>query len=122
MSFSDTEYRDPKDSDTNCCNTNDAGCEEEHGDEQEDDVVDGKDLRRLDQDPVDWVEDINVTEKMTTMFLADGVFRFVNASDEHADPDQKNDNDQEEAQYELYGAEYSSKLEPDPVDEALILA
>ena len=121
MSFSDAEYRDPEDSNANGGDTDDAGCEEQHCDEQEDDIINWEDLGSLDQNPVDRVEDVDVTKKMTAMFFADGVLGLVNTGDEHADPDQKYNKDQKKSKYKLDRPEYSSKLEPDLVEEVLIL-
>ena len=119
MSFSDSKDCDPEQSDADGCYTDNTCAEEEHGDQQEDDIVDGEYLRSLDQDPVDRLEDVGISQQVATVSLADRVLCFVNSRDEHAREDQKDNNDQQSPKDEFDGSENSSKLDPHLVEEIL---
>jgi hypothetical protein len=61
VTLSDLENPDPQESDANCCNPNDGAAEEEKYKEYKQDIVDRKDFRGLHEDPVDGVEDVDIS-------------------------------------------------------------
>lgn len=104
MRLANAEDRKPEDADANCGETDDRGTEEKQNYKEEDDVVNGEDLGRLHEHPVDGLEYVDVCEKIAAVSLADAILCFVDTSDEHAGEDKKNDDDQQDAANEFYGA------------------
>lgn len=118
VSLADLEEGEPEEADTCSRDADNRGGEEEQDQQEEQDVVDREDLGRLDKDPVQWLEDVDVAEDVTTVGTADGVLRLVDAGDEHAGEDDQGNNDQKKATDELEGAEDGLDLDPclnDPV-------
>lgn len=71
MALSDLEQPKPKESNAHCSNTDNRAGEEEDNQEEEDDIVNREDLRRHYKYPIDRVEDIDVTQNVSAMTLAD---------------------------------------------------
>lgn len=112
MSLSDLEDLEPKKPDANGCNAHDRAGEKEQDDQQKDNIVDGEDLRRFDQNPVHRIEDIDVSENVPTVGLANRIFRFVDECQEHGDPDENCHNDEQYATNQFDGAEKRLDLYP----------
>lgn len=62
MAFSDLEDPKPEEAYAETGNANDGAGEEEKHQEEEDDVVNGKDFGRVDEDPIDRVEDVDMAK------------------------------------------------------------
>src|ERR1700742_3772129 len=101
MSLANPENCDPKDPDPNGRNSEYAGTEKEHDDGHEDDIVNGEDRGTLDQNPVDGLEDVDMSKQIAAVPLADGVLRFINASNQHASEDKQDDHHQQQPKDEL---------------------
>ena len=71
MGLSDPEDGNPKHSDADCGESNNASAEEKEHQEEEDDIVDRKNFGRHDQDVVDRLEDIDVTKQIAALSFAD---------------------------------------------------
>lgn len=78
---------DPQNAYANCCETHNTGEEEDEDQEQKDDVVDREDFGRLDQDPVDGLEYIDVGKYVPAVMLTYRVLCLVNTRDEHTGED-----------------------------------
>lgn len=61
MTFSDCEDFKPEEADSYGCDADDRAGEEEEDEEEEEDVVDWEDGGGFDEDPVDGVEDLDVS-------------------------------------------------------------
>lgn len=92
MALSDGEYLEPQEADSHGGDADDGAGEEEEDKEEEEDVVDWEDGGGFDEDPVYGVEDLDVAEDVAAVGLADGVFGFIDAGEEHGDPDDDGDN------------------------------
>ncbi|CRK18528.1 hypothetical protein BN1708_012373 [Verticillium longisporum] len=120
--LADLEDADPEEADADGGDAGDGAAEEEQDEEGHEDVVDGEGARRLEEDPVDGLENVEVAEDVAAALLADGVLGLVNARDEHGDPDEEGDEEQEDAAEQLDGTENGADLEPELVDLAASLA
>lgn len=61
MAFTNLEDLEPEKSDTYGCDADNGAGEEIEHQEQEDNIIYGKDFSRLDQYPVHWVKDFGVS-------------------------------------------------------------
>ncbi len=112
MSLSDLEDLEPKESNANGCNAHDRAGEKEQDDQQKDNIIDGEDLRRLDQNPVHRIKDVDVSKNVATVGLANRVLCLVDECQEHGDPDEDRHNDEQYASNQLEGAEERLDLDP----------
>lgn len=71
MPFSDLEDPKPEESYANASDANYGARKEKEDQQQEDNVVDREDLRRLDEDPIHRVEDVCVSKHISAMAFAD---------------------------------------------------
>ena len=83
----DLEKPDPEEADADGSNAGDGAAEEEEDQEGHENVIDGKSLGGLDEDPVDGLEDVDVSEDVAAVGLADRVGGLVDGGDEHGDPE-----------------------------------
>jgi len=94
MPFADAENDDPEEADTNDSNADHRAREEKKGQQEEDHIVDREDLARSNKDSVDRLCDVDLSQKVSAVSLADRVLGFVDPSDEHGH--EYNDGDDEE--------------------------
>lgn len=109
---SDAEEGDPQEADADGSDTNDTCGEEEEDDCEEDYVVDWEDLAGDDHQPVDWLEDLVVGEKVATAGGADAVLDLVDTGDEHRGPNDEDNDDEEQSTEELERTEDGLDLDP----------
>lgn len=112
------EESDPQEPDTNGGNSDDRRREEEENQKKEQYVINGKDLGRLNENPVDRLEDVDMPEDVAAADLAGRILGLVDTSDEHAGEDEESYNHEEKAANEFQRAEYSLDLDPclhDPI-------
>lgn len=101
MTLSDLKNLDPEEANTDGRNANNGAGKEEQYNQQEDDIIDWKDLCRLDEDPVHRVEDLNVTEDVAASALADRILCLVDKGQEHGDPNEDSNKHQQETPEQL---------------------
>lgn len=82
----DLEDADPEEADADGGDARDGAAKEKEDQQRHEDIVDGKDAGELDKDPVEGLEDVNVTEDVAAALLAYRVFGLVDARDEHGYP------------------------------------
>ena len=112
MALANLENGNPEEADADRSDSNNRGGEKEEDKEQEQNIVDREDLGRLDKDPVERLEDVDVAEDVSAVSTADGVLGLVNASNEHTSENDKGKYEEDEASEELQRAEKG--LCPDP--------
>ena len=122
MALADLEDGDPEEANASSGNTNNGSGEEEQDKEQEEHVVDGEHLGRLDEDPVQRLEDVDVAKDVSAVGATDGVLGLVNASDEHASEDEEGEKHENEPTDELEGAEEGLNLDPGLDDPMTVFA
>lgn len=110
--LADLEKSDPKEANTNGSDANDRCGEEEQYQQEEEHIVYWEHFGRLDQDPIDRLEDVDASEDVSAVRLAHGILRLVDASDKHAREDEKGENHEDESTNELQRSEYSFSLDP----------
>lgn len=122
VALADGEEHEPEKADSHGSNAYDGGGEKEEGEKEEDNVVDGEDLRCLDEDPIDGLEDVDVTKNITASGFANGVLGFVDARDEHGDEDEEAKDHEKYTAEEFDWPEYCTKFVPDLDKPGLALA
>jgi len=110
--LADLEDGNPEEPDADCSYSNNGSGEEEENQKEEDYVVNWENFGSDDEQPVDGLKDVNVSQKVTTFDFANRVLGFVDASDEHRCPDKKNNNNEQETADELDGSEDCLHLHP----------
>jgi len=112
VTLANLEQTDPQEADTDRGNTDNRSGKEQKGQKKENDIVDGEDLRGNNEKPVDGLEDLVVAKQISTASLAHRVFDLVDAGDQHAGPDDENDNYEQKTTEEFQGSENGFGLEP----------
>lgn len=122
MSLADSENSDPEEPDANCRDADDRTAEKQQDDQCEQNVVYRKDLCRAYKDPVDRIEDIDMSQDVSTIMLADRVFGLVYCSEEHRYPNKDRDEKQQNSAQKLEWSKYRLGFEPCPDQPAASFA
>ena len=122
MTFADPEQGDPKEADADRGHSDNGRREEQHGQEEEQDVVDWENAAGNRQDVVDRVEDLGVSEQEAAVRAADRVLDLVDACDQHAGEDEEGDEEKEQPAEKLQWTEHGFKLDPGTDEEVVALS